>query len=88
MCANDPNGAHLNDENTVRMADKVLHVDREDSRRSRKDRKHHPMTAAEQLDYSHPVRDFVFSTLCADFETKFSPYQFGAIEKKTIVIME
>lgn len=51
MCVNDPNGGHLNDENMVRMVDKVQHVDRVALRHSLKDQMHLLMTEVALLDY-------------------------------------
>lgn len=46
MCVNDPNGGHLNDENMVRMVDKVQHVDKVALRHSQKVEMHLQMVAA------------------------------------------
>lgn len=71
MCANDSSDEHLNDESTVRMANKVRHVGREDLQRSQKVRMHCPTMAAALSDYSHPFLDFVSSIWYDDFETIF-----------------
>lgn len=71
MCANDSSDEHLSDESTVRMANKVRHVGREDLQRSQKVRMHCPMMAAVPSDYSHPFQDSASSIWYDDFETKF-----------------
>lgn len=71
MCANDSSDEHLNGESTVRMANKVRHVGREDLQRSQKVRMHCPTKAAAPSDYSHPCQDFASSIWFVDFETIF-----------------
>lgn len=87
MCANVPNDAHLNDENTVHTEDKVQHVDREDRQHSQKAQTHRPMMMAVPLGYLHPYQDSVFSILYDDFGTKFLPVQRNSCETKTHYII-
>lgn len=71
MCVNAPNDEHLNDENTVRMADKVR-ADKEVLQHSWK-RMHRLAKTAAPLDCSHPCPDSASSISCGDFGTRFSP---------------
>lgn len=72
MCVNVPNDVRLGDENMVRRVGMELHVDIIGLRR--KPQEMNLLNLVVELwDYSHPFRDFVFSILSADFETKFLP---------------
>lgn len=73
MYANGPNDVHLNDENMVHMVDKVLHVDKAYRWHSHRVQMHRPTMVAVRLDCLHQDRDFVFSILFGDFETRFLP---------------